>query len=1269
MWKKCCLWGLLLGGFFSLLWAQSELGKREFIYVPQKDWKIVLELESKGVQISYREYENLLQRQPRLVEKPLQSIVVQDVVYRGEIHEQTLSFWMEMNLVCLSEGLTPFEFDFGKMGISEATLNDKQNDKGNDKPVALFSRDIDSSRSRYKIFLPGAGSYTFRMLCHQKMESKRDEQFAKLELGNFPEQIFRLSSESRYVYSTRPQHGLSEDKDFLEIFLGSRKELSLSVRPKEKEDEKKAIELLQIDTSHLVKEDSVFSRFRINLEVHHRPLRTFQFVLPAKMDLLSISESRWDVEEKEGERLLTIQLERELLGQHQISISGETRLLEDCGFSLPKLEGKGEHLLRQTGQIYVEKTSDIKVQLEEFSLARQVNLQKITPSSRFSKGSFVLQEKVHSFGQTPFLALEYWEPKYEVWLHKSRIKMALESSLVSAISIYPDGFEMATDVTFDLTEGEVKELSLRLPVGWTLTSVKTLIAQNEKAVFQNAPLPSYYIENEILYLPLEQKLVKKQRYKVFLELKHIPDGWQTNWSKRKLSLPTVIPLNCRYLPSFTGIIADSDYQIKTSLLRKIDSVDLKIIRSLQISSENLALGLKLFSHQAQGTLEITRKTPRVSLVAAHYIRVGAEEMRYATTLAYSIKNASVNRFRFRMDGSFTPLVHVQDEHGLIKEKKEIRENGQRIWEIELQKKVMGAYSLYLSSEVPLVGKESFYTYPKIEFEDLDNLKGFIGVESSSQSEILIESGKLDSITTDDVPIFAHPNFTPQRDFSYSLKYTQANYQMNLRIGVRDPLEVSEAVLQSVNIATIYPGSEMERVECVYRLSHLGLQFFHLQLPLGADFWSAVVDGKGEKPLVGENSIAIPVKRRNDGQPNEIKIVYQRRTKSLSSGGKLQLERPQWKKEIPARTLSWQVYLPQEYRLAKTFSSTQDYPWYTHALRWISSSRFLSSPDAPNLGVASPETTVESYSKTLNGLDHAKNKREDYEQLASKTIESRKSGLVGEKASKKKSPLPPKVVLKNFEKEIKEIKEEEELKRSLETRNVLGQEKKQEAQREAERLYSEKADTPSNQDIQYPDRDIRDEVFEGGKNGRLGESNSKRNNFGDFDFDGKLGGEGSSTEWEPKKEEKRAGYLLSDLELRKSLEKISEAGIEATKAKGLRSMDISLNTQVSFQGSKTTSPSIVNLSVSYSHINTQRSLHFFFVMVSVLAGVFLLTHFHQNRFAVFMIALLLVTFLPAFLGVWFIPHSNALVLGLFLSVLLNLVSWFLGVMARPLGLRV
>ena len=135
---------------------------------------------------------------------------------------------------------------------------------------------------------------------------------------------------------------------------------------------------------------------------------------------------------------------------------------------------------------------------------------------------------------------------------------------------------------------------------------------------------SYYLKDNVLHLALQQKLTSGMRFKISLSLQAMPEGWHGQWHERKLSIPVVKALAGKFLPSFIGIIVDPDYQMEVTSIRQAGSVDLNIIRSLQIISPNLRLGVKLSQADAVIFVRLERKKPFISVVAANYLSVEAE---------------------------------------------------------------------------------------------------------------------------------------------------------------------------------------------------------------------------------------------------------------------------------------------------------------------------------------------------------------------------------------------------------------------------------------------------------------------------------------------------------------------------------------------------------------------------------------------------------------------------------------------------------------------
>lgn len=122
---KIYTFALLFLLLVSLVHCQEKVTER-FIYVPTEEWEAVIKNEPKGVSLSYEKYLELLQKQPKDERKAPVAFVVHDVRYEAKVENKVLRFEMEMLLTALSETQREFVFDFGKMGLEKALLDDKE---------------------------------------------------------------------------------------------------------------------------------------------------------------------------------------------------------------------------------------------------------------------------------------------------------------------------------------------------------------------------------------------------------------------------------------------------------------------------------------------------------------------------------------------------------------------------------------------------------------------------------------------------------------------------------------------------------------------------------------------------------------------------------------------------------------------------------------------------------------------------------------------------------------------------------------------------------------------------------------------------------------------------------------------------------------------------------------------------------------------------------------------------------------------------------------
>lgn len=1282
--KWVCLFSLFV--LMHCLPAQEQEIKEKFIYVPYQTWQQVWD-NQKSIKLSLEEYKKLSKSQKETTLS--QELIVTSANYHGKIHGETLIFDVRLELESLVDHVTFCDFSFGKYGITNAKLDgenaplfvkmladpllesitqynknasniyhQQKNEQINNINVTIGQK--------YRLKISKKGHHVFRMTCHQNLDVKRDVMSTKIQLGNFPQQIFSLAVDKNYIYETNPVHIVKKNE--FHIYPKVNQNISLTIKPKEKQDEKSALLLSKINSSHWIKIDSVKSRFVIDLNVQHQELKTFSFVLPKNLDLLSISENRWDISIVDKQRVLTIQLEKKLLGKHTIFINAETQLIQNNTFELPKVTAIGQKLFRQDGFVYIEKSSDVKLKLLKTEKTRQVDLYTASNnySNKRSKGK--RRGKIHSFGHIPFAIMKIWNGTYKIKLQKSEIQNIIESSTIAGLSIYPDGLELTTDVNFTVVEGDAKQLLVALPKDWLLTKLNLLQLANKYSRFQKVS-SSYYVKDNILYLPLERKLQKGQTLKVSISLHKWESSWLSKWSDaRYLDLPIIKPKNVKYLPSFMGIIAHQDYALKPRSLNALSSVDLKIIQSVGIESKNLRQGYKIESLEAKGKLEIKQKKANVSVVAAHYIAVQPERVKYATTLVYNVKNASVNSFRFAMPKSFTGILDITDVTtaidprtgkkfpSLIKEKKISFENDRKVWQIEMQKGIVGSYALYLTHEVPISKANKTYKCTPIYFYDVTQFNGYFAIQKTSRLDINKDIKNLEEIATKDVPLFAHPKFVATTDFSFAAKYTKNNYSLSLRIGVYDKANVISAILENVTIRSIFPGNELERVECIYQLKHLGEQFFTVKLPEKANFWSAVVNGKGERPLRNKETIAIPIPA-NNGNAITIRIMYERKVPALDSKGKLELTRPETNNNIPVRSLQWEVYLPRKYQLSSHMGNKKNWniPWYSHGKSILR--EIYRDVDYITSGSRSYESNDKSYrNKSKRQIPRVDN-------IPSPIIEQRRMVKLKPKKSRRYEAKKEKIVIQKPR--YRRMKK----KANKQTKNRIIRQKQEESKKDLNEIIldniSEKEIELEEQKSEEWDASDVDSKYDDTEHGERGDEwgdipNSELNSDDqiiDGNIGGDIGGKGKKAPsgylqrdikkdgkfWNVEKEKTATGSLFS--------KKGRKSSIETIKAKGLRSMNIDFNIEQSSEGKLQTSTSMRSINFTYTTANTFRSLFFALTALSMLFNFIILVQRKIPRMLIFLFILLLASFLPFWLGAWTIPFCNAIALGLFLSIFL------------------
>lgn len=1182
--------------------------------------------------------------------------------------------------------------------------NTQQNNLANAPvtPQIIPSEDL----VRYRLNCQGRGQHKARLIAHTRLKPQKDELHATLKLTNFPKQILKLDVPSEWECITTPAIHNTNGTEHT-IYLGDSSSLELKLKPKEQKDVKEAIVLTTINASHLVRLDSLISNFQIVLDVRHNTQKSFTLAIPDNLEIVSISESRWEAKTHDpnkapndqtnpprGTKLLLVELEKGVTGIYNISLKCEQQLpVEDTNIILPQLNILG-NVFRQEGWIQIQKTDDITLEIGEIQEVRQVASQQTISG-------------LHNFGEEQVCLFKVGAGSPSISFRKKEVIPQVKATTISAMTIYRQGMSLTVEVKWEVLKGKIKELPLQLPTGWKFASLEVNILESSR--YLRPIIFHHSIKNDILMIVLDQKLERGRIARALIKFHNLPEDWKTDWSIYPLDIPLVKPLQSEFSPSFAGVITDFDYEIQDIQLTQASSVDFEIVKPLGIESQDLRLGIKLHNTDAKVSLKIKNKIPYTSVNILNYLLVEPDRIRGCIALRYEVKNASRDTFEFILPENFPYVLNIQGDtkeelsgnntnrslpylgQDLIKEKILIpNAKGQQHWKIILHQKVLETYTLYLNYEVQIQQQIMSFDIPTITCLDVNRRHGFVGVAGISQANLeIIGDNKLSSVPTTEFPIVGASKFNLPLYFLKTYKFADPNFKLSVNITMYDKMPVVLAVLESIIIRTIYTQEDEERVYCEYQLNHLGQQDFDIRLPPDSDFWSVVVNDVGEKPLQKENGIlSIPIPHHNNGQSDIIKIAYSRKVKPLQTSGNIVLQAPQTPVEIPIQKVDWQLQLPPEYQITTQHDEQRMRPWYIPIL--IASDKILKVEerilseidyDMPSYKVYSPAVPKEQYDYDVS--NNYRDRMNDDQPLA---VNPNKSMPQQMPQPIMRRPAMPEGRVK--EKAKSEVASGKKMSQPIAKSPPMKANKWQAPESKVQNIPMPSPPPPPMAQMPpepsvYPEEDIKmpeqaelevppspmestiepadelgsiasdklDEEEYYDQSAVTGEDSDKSLAFGNEnrettkDFERNITTTPTSSSSLGKAGQKHGTTIESQTK--------SRAGLAQTKVAGVTSLNVSLQYDPNiidhtYLDIGKTQDGKIEATARYFHIDTFRSLNLVFTGIAGILGLLLWFSHRPPRLAICLAALVLTVFIPIWFGNWLLPYCNSFAYGILLS---------------------
>ena len=433
-----------------------------------------------------------------------------------------------------------------------------------------------------------------------------------------------------------------------------------------------------------------------------------------------------------------------------------------------------------------------------------------------------------------------WKPKLEL----KKVEPVLFADQNAQVTVGRGVLRVDTVFDYTILQGKVKELSVALPAGATLLSVK------------GEGLRSWDVAAQSPDRALKLQLVDEigDRYRLELQLEQ-PIGKGKLGEAASFTVPAIAAQGVERETGAIGLLVWKGLKVEPTKTEGVTQVDVREMpAAFQALKDQVHLAYRYLQRPFEVEARVSEVEAKVAADVFTGVRVSPEALRFSSQISYTIKDAGIFRLRIRL-GKDIKLVDLQGEN---------INNWERDAEaltIDLRSKAEGPYDLTLETEQAIPQGQAQVELAPIELLDVARERGHLAL--SAYSGIKIEPVAPENIMQIDVSDLPEAR---RAGAELAFRYLKHPYKLAIAIS-KVEAEVAAAVhtTMEVNEKRVDITSALQ-----YDIRKAGI--FQLQVALPKGFRLLGCDGQAiddwkvadPSPAPGAPTLAVSLKQRTQG---------------------------------------------------------------------------------------------------------------------------------------------------------------------------------------------------------------------------------------------------------------------------------------------------------------------------------------------------------------------------------------------------------------------
>ena len=304
--------------------------------------------------------------------------------------------------------------------------------------------------------------------------------------------------------------------------------------------------------------------------------------------------------------------------------------------------------------------------------------------------------------------------------------------------------------------------------------------------------------------------------------------------------------------------------------------------------------------------EPERKQGRFDAQVDTLVSLGEVTMRCSATVELNVKSGGIMDLVLDLPAGVNLLALAGPS---IRTHTVVAEGGAQRIDVAFTQEMEGQFRLEVEYEQIMVDSEADVGVPTLAVRGAEVEQGRLAVEALSAVEVQASTkSQLTDLDVNDLP--QQMVLRTTNPILMAFKYVKAEQPARLVLAItrHQVVEVKEAAIDRADYTTLFTSDGLAVTTARFVVRNSRKQFLRIELPEGSTVWSAFVDGRPEKPALGEenpNEVLIKIVTSTRGFP--VRLVYATDGTKIRGLGRLHSTLP--RPDILVTSSRWDVYVP------------------------------------------------------------------------------------------------------------------------------------------------------------------------------------------------------------------------------------------------------------------------------------------------------------------------------------------------------------------------